>query len=172
MLMTVVPAGFPQTLNSQPSQAVGLSATQLEAQSLNTDDGPRTKKASGKHKSRAPAPLFRSEDIHPDVAVKETAVKEIILPGVMHLEGESLNALDPSRAKHIQMNNGGSQSVYVSSTEINRIQLPFNNPKVVTSGDLAVDKSESSNNVYPRFSNRNRCLIVTDQFHPLQSCHF
>ena len=27
-------------------------------------------------------------------------------------------------------------------------------------------------NINPRFSNRNRCLIVTDQFHPLQSCHF
>jgi hypothetical protein len=26
--------------------------------------------------------------------------------------------------------------------------------------------------INPRFSNRNRCLIVTDQFHPLQSCHF
>ncbi len=151
MLMTVVPDGFPQTLQPRPSQPVALTVTQLEARSLNTDDGPGTKKTTGNHKPKAPAPVFASEDIHPDVAVKETAIKEIILPGVMHLEGESLNALDPSRAKHIQMNNGGSQSVYVSSTEINRIQLPFNNPKVVTSGELAVDKSESSNNVYFSF---------------------
>ena len=85
------------------------------------------------------------------MAVKETPPKEVILPGVMRLEGESLNALDPNRAKHIQMNNGGSQTVYVSATEINRIQLPFNNPKVITSGDMSVDKTENSNNVYFSF---------------------
>jgi conjugal transfer pilus assembly protein TraK len=122
---------------------------QPQAQSAALEEGPVVKRNATKSKLKPP--VFDSKDIHLDVAVKETRPKEVILPGVMRLEGESLNALDPNRARRIQMNNGGTQTVYVSSTEINRIQLPFNNPKVISSGDISVDKSENSNNVYFSF---------------------
>ena len=158
-LVVVAQTGLAQPLNSPVS--LGISETQINLQTLPLQDftgtetqgstsseSVSTKKVVPKPK---PKPPFESKVIHTDVAVKETPPKEVILPGVMRLEGESLNALDPNRAKHIQMNNGGSQTVYVSATEINRIQLPFNNPKVITSGDMSVDKTENSNNVYFSF---------------------
>lgn len=158
-LVVVAQTGLAQPLNSPVS--LGISETQINLQTLplqgftgtetqgsTSSESVSTKKVVPKPKPKAP---FDSKVIHADVAVKETPPKEVILPGVMRLEGESLNALDPNRAKHIQMNNGGSQTVYVSATEINRIQLPFNNPKVITSGDMSVDKTENSNNVYFSF---------------------
>ena len=156
-LVAVAQAGMAQSLNLPVNQ--GLPATQTIQQTAPLLGPTETQrsippvsvnavKVSSKPRNKS---TFDSKDIHGDVAVKETPLKEVILPGVMRLEGESLNALDPSRAKHIQMNNGGSQTVYVSASEINRIQLPFNNPKVITSGDLSVDKSENSNNVYFSF---------------------
>jgi len=136
------PLSVAQSLNSNAS-------SQLQAQPVAFEEARTMRNKASKPKFRPP--IFDSKDLHPDVSVKETISKEVILPGVMRLEGESLNALDPNRARRIQMNNGGTQTVYVSSTEINRIQLPFNNPKVISSGDMSVDKSENSNNVYFSF---------------------
>jgi phenylpropionate dioxygenase-like ring-hydroxylating dioxygenase large terminal subunit len=46
--------------------------------------------------------------------------------------------------------------------------IPLSETLTITQMHVPIDDTHT----YPRFSNRNRCLIVTDQFHPLQSCHF
>lgn len=94
---------------------------------------------------------FNVQEIHPEIAIKDSKEKEIILPGVMRIQGDSKNALDFTRAKMVSMTNGGSVSVYLSSTEPNRIQLPFTNPHIVGTSDLVIDKRAKSNNVYIAF---------------------
>lgn len=94
---------------------------------------------------------WNSTEINPSTAVKSSPAKEINLPGVMKIEGASANALDFTRARTIQMNNGGSVSVYLSSTEPNRIQLPFINPHVIGTTDVMIDKRAKSNNIYVAF---------------------
>ncbi len=94
---------------------------------------------------------WNSNEINPATAVKNSLSKEINLPGVMKIEGASVNALDFTRARTIQMNNGGSVSVYLSSTEPNRIQLPFVNPHVIGTTDVMIDKRAKSNNIYVAF---------------------
>lgn len=90
-------------------------------------------------------------EVRPEMAIKKTPQKEIVLPGVMTLEGENLRALDFTKARRIQMNNGGSVPVYVSDSEPNRIQLPWVNPRVVSLTSIDVDKRPDSNNVYISF---------------------
>ncbi len=87
-------------------------------------------------------------EVRPELAVRKTARKEINLPGVMMLTGEDAQALDFSRARRIQMNNGGAVPTYISSTEPNRIQLPFTNPRVISLNCVDVDRRVESNNVY------------------------
>jgi conjugal transfer pilus assembly protein TraK len=94
---------------------------------------------------------FKVQDVHPEIAVKDSKEKEIVLPGVMRISGESKHALDFTRARTISMTNGGSVSVYLSATEPNRIQLPFTNPHIVGTTDLVIDKRAGSNNVYIAF---------------------
>ncbi len=94
---------------------------------------------------------FHAQDVHPEIAVKDTKQKEIVLPGVMRISGDKKQALDFTRARIISMTNGGSVSVYLSATEPNRIQLPFTNPHIVGTTDLVIDKRAGSNNVYIAF---------------------
>lgn len=92
-----------------------------------------------------------STEVNSAIAVKNNPTKEINLPGVMKIEGASTAALDFSRTRTIQMNNGGSVSVYLSATEPNRIQLPFVNPHVIGTTDVMIDKRARSNNIYIAF---------------------
>lgn len=87
-------------------------------------------------------------EVRPELAVKNTLRKEINLPGVLKLEGEDALALDVTRAKRVQMNNGGAVAVYISDSEPNRIQLPFINPRVVSLNNIEVDRRQDSNNIY------------------------
>ena len=102
-------------------------------------------------RAEKPAPTRDPLAVDPQIAVKDTPIKEIVLPGVMKIAGDSLDALDPGRAKRISMTNGGSQTVWLSATEPNRIQLPFNNPHIVSTTDVQIDKRANSNNVYVSF---------------------
>ncbi len=95
-------------------------------------------------KPRAPA----ITEVRPELAVKNTLRKEINLPGVLKLEGEDALALDVTRARRVQMNNGGAVAVYISDSEPNRIQLPFVNPRVVSLNNIEVDRRQDSNNIY------------------------
>lgn len=89
-----------------------------------------------------------TSEVRPALAVKNTLRKEINLPGVLKLEGEDALALDLTRARRIQMNNGGAVAVYISDSEPNRIQLPFVNPRVVSLNIIEVDRRQDSNNIY------------------------
>ena len=93
--------------------------------------------------------------IDPAVAIKEEPVKSVDLPGVMKLEGADRGLLDPTRERRISWRNGGSQTVYVSATQPNRIQLPFVNPKVIANSDVQIDKRATGSNVYVAFKNAN-----------------
>ena len=86
------------------------------------------------------------------VAVRDEASKAIDLPGVLRLDGADRDTLDPTRVRRISWTNAGSQTVYVSATQPNRIQLPFSNPKIVSTTDVEIDKRPSSNNVYVTFA--------------------
>jgi conjugal transfer pilus assembly protein TraK len=86
--------------------------------------------------------------VDPDIAIKDTPAPEIDLPGVMKIDGASRQALDPTMARQISMTNGGSQSVYMSATDPNRIQLPFSNPRVISTTEIEIDKRKDSNNIY------------------------
>ncbi|MFS2023486.1 type-F conjugative transfer system secretin TraK [Massilia sp. CT11-137] len=89
--------------------------------------------------------------VHPDAAIKDTRAPEVVLPGVMKIAGADAHALDFTRARIVEVTNGGSQTVYVSVSDQNRIQLPWPNTKVVGTEELMVDKRPTSNNVYVQF---------------------
>jgi conjugal transfer pilus assembly protein TraK len=108
--------------------------------------GPRPRKVAT---LKPPAkPKYDRLALHPEAAVKDTAAPEIVLPGVMKLTGANAHAMDFSRARIVDVTNGGSQTVYVSAVDLNRIQLPWANTKVVGTDEITVDKRPSSNNVY------------------------
>ncbi|VVD30935.1 TraK domain-containing protein [Paraburkholderia dioscoreae] len=86
--------------------------------------------------------------VDPSIAVKATAPKEINLPGVLTVPGESLDVIDPTKAQKVSWTNGGSKTVYMSVNEPNRIQLPFKNPYIVQTSDIKVERRPVSNNIY------------------------
>jgi conjugal transfer pilus assembly protein TraK len=89
--------------------------------------------------------------VDPAVAVKDEPQKAIDLPGVLKLEGADRDLLDPTRVRRISWASPGTQTVYVSSTQPNRIQLPFSNPRAVSTSEIQIDKKATSNNVYVFF---------------------
>lgn len=112
------------------------------------------KKASPGTKRSAKAPTkkpFNPLEVHADITVKDTPAKEINLPGVMKIAGESSQALDFSKVQVVELTNGGSKTVFLSNVDQNRIQLPFANPKVIGTAEVTVDKRASSNNIYLQF---------------------
>lgn len=133
------------------------------AAAVGADDSTAAPGQSGEAQSKHPkikkGAAARTRDalaVDAGIAVKEAPAPEIVLPGVMRIAGASSAALDPSRAKIVPMTNGGTETVYLSATEPNRIQLPFTNPKVIANTDVDVDKSAKSNNVYVTFVNSAR----------------
>nr|WP_058035188.1 type-F conjugative transfer system secretin TraK [Burkholderia pseudomallei]AJL34963.1 sex pilus assembly protein TraK [Burkholderia pseudomallei] len=86
--------------------------------------------------------------VDPAIALKATPTKEIVLPGVMRVPGEGIGVPDPSRVQKVSWTNTGNVTVYLSADEPNRILLPFKNPYVVRTSDVAADKRAESNNVY------------------------
>lgn len=118
----------------------------------------RRKAAHGGHQ-KARNPLA----VEPAIAVKATAPKEIDLPGVLQVPGESMDVLDPTKARRIAWTNGGSQTVYMSINEPNRIQLPFRNPYLVQTSDVKIDRRPVSNNIYvywPQLPAQARMLYI------------
>jgi len=126
------------------------------------EDGPAAvdfgQSASAPSQSGAPAKKARSHvrakhhrdplKVDPAIAVKATPAKEIVLPGVMTVPGEGIGVPDPSRVQKVSWTNAGNVTVYLSADEPNRILLPFKNPYVVRTSDVAADKRAESNNVY------------------------
>jgi conjugal transfer pilus assembly protein TraK len=86
--------------------------------------------------------------VDPTVAVKASTPKEIDVPGVLKVPGESLNFTDPSRVQKVSWANGGSKTVYMSVDEPNLVQLPFKNPYIVQTSDIKIERRPASNNIY------------------------
>jgi len=97
------------------------------------------------------APKADRLSVHPEAAIKDTKAPEVVLPGVMKIAGADAHALDFSRARTVDVTNGGSQTVYVSKVDQNRIQLPWPNTRVIGTDELEIKKSPNSNNVYVQF---------------------
>jgi conjugal transfer pilus assembly protein TraK len=102
----------------------------------------------------AKPPAVKRDALAPDLdlAIKDTKALAVDLPGVMKLDGAAVDTLDPSRARKVRWNNEGSQTVWLSATDPNRIQLPFPNPRVVSTTDVEIDKRAGSSNVYVTFA--------------------
>lgn len=100
---------------------------------------------------KKPTPKANPLAVHPEAAIRDTKAPEIALPGVMTIAGADAHALDFSRARVVEITNGGSQTVYVSAVDQNRIQLPWTNTKVVGTEELTVEKDPASNNVFVQF---------------------
>lgn len=89
------------------------------------------------------------------VAVKNDAQRAIELPGVMKFDGANPRALDFTRAQEVQFTNGGTQTVYISVDQPNRIQLPFANPYVINKDAIHIEKRANSNNLYVEYLGQN-----------------
>jgi conjugal transfer pilus assembly protein TraK len=98
--------------------------------------------------------------VHPEAAIRDTKAPEIVLPGVMKIAGADARALDFTRARIVDIGNGGAQTVYVSAVDQNRIQLPFTDPKVNGTNELDVSKAATSNNVYVQFKPESKRPVL------------
>lgn len=88
----------------------------------------------------------------PTIAFKDTPAKEIDLPGVLHVDGESLQALDPNKSHRISWGNQGVQPIYLSLNGPDLIVTPFNDPYIYGNSYITIKKRKISNNVYVWFN--------------------
>ncbi len=88
----------------------------------------------------------------PSISLKDTPTKEIDLPGVLHVDGESAQAFDPSKSHKISWGNQGIQPIILSLTGPDLIVTPFNDPYIVGNSYLNIKKRTNSNNVYVSFN--------------------
>ena len=98
--------------------------------------------------------------------VKDTVPKEIVLPGLLSSPGLSAQMIDPTRGQIVEFANGGSASVYVSSNDINLIQLPFARPLVTSTDEIEIKQSGA--NIYFQFkagATKPVQLFVENQTH-------
>lgn len=106
------------------------------------------------HTVRAKVKAAKRDELDPDmgVAIKDAPDRAVDLPGVLKLDGAPLGLIDPARARRISCTNEGSETVYLSATEPNRIQLPFPNPHIISTTDLEISKRPNNNNIYVTFA--------------------
>jgi conjugal transfer pilus assembly protein TraK len=145
--------GSPSTLVASGSAQFGTPgpANDRCPQTISTSCEQKRPKKVGATLKAAPAAKFDRLAVHPEAAIKDTKAPEIVLPGVMKIAGADAHALDLSRARVLDITNGGAQTVYVSAVDQNRFQLPWPNSKVVGTEELIVDKRANSNNIYVQF---------------------
>ena len=85
------------------------------------------------------------------ISFKDTKPKEIDLPGVLYINGESLGASDASKSHRVVWGNQGIQPLVLSLTGPDLIVTPFNDPYIVGNSYLDINKRPNSNNVYVSF---------------------
>ena len=108
-----------------------------------------------KAKSTAVAAATEKYDplaIDPSISLRDTPAKEIELPGVLHIDGESAQAFDPSKAHKISWGNQGIQPIILSLSGPDLIVTPFNDPYIIGNSYLNIKKRSNSNNVYVGFN--------------------
>ena len=89
--------------------------------------------------------------VDPATAVRATPKKEIVLPGVLTINGQNQDALDFTRTRVISMRESTNAVVYLSSTMDNRIQLPFTNPFIRSNSDLNIEVNKGTNGLPGNF---------------------
>jgi len=94
---------------------------------------------------------FRTQADDAMLPLKDSPLKEIILPGLLRSPGVGAQLIDPSRGQIVEFANGGSTSVYASGNDINLIQLPFLHPLITSTDDI--DIKQSGANIYFQFKN-------------------
>jgi len=85
------------------------------------------------------------------ILLKDVPVKEIELPGVLHVDGESAQAFDPTKSHKISWGNQGIQPIILSLTGPDLIVMPFADPYIIGNSYLNIQKRANSNNVYISF---------------------
>lgn len=125
----------------------------MDASAVDTGTG-RIAKSSAAHtsKTRRQAPSRDAMKVDQTVAVRQEALKAVDLPGVLKLDGGDASLLDPTRVREIHCRNRGGVTVWISDHQVNRIQLPFANPRVIATDALAMQKRVGSNNVYVHYN--------------------
>lgn len=145
LLLALYGAGYAQQVSgvdfTKPVAPVAIS-------SQATDFAPQAeKKAPKKVVPTKSDPLA----VQNDIAFKQTAAKEVILPGVMRINGANAQAFDFSKTRVVEFVNGDNPTVYMSITDINRIQVPFPEANVFgVKEDLHIKQSGS--NIYVQFA--------------------
>jgi conjugal transfer pilus assembly protein TraK len=112
----------------------------------------KTVKSSAPQLKDAAPKKFEPTKVHPNISIKSSPAPEILLPGVMRIDGESVQAVDPTRGRTMPIRNGQSQTVWVSAHSPNRIQLPFKNPYIIRDDTTDIKKRPTSNNIYIQFT--------------------
>ncbi len=95
---------------------------------------------------------FDNLAVDPSISLKDTPAKEIDLPGVLHVDGESVQAFDQLKAHKISWGNQGIQPIMLSLNGPDLIVTPFNDPYIVGNSYLNIKKRSDSNNVYVSFN--------------------
>jgi conjugal transfer pilus assembly protein TraK len=145
--------GTPASLATASGSAAFAESKQVGERCERTVSVPCPPKSPRKTQpsTKAAAPKVDRLEVHPDAAIKDTPPADINLPGVMKIAGANSDAIDFNRPRPVDIDNGRSQTVYVSDVDQNRIQLPWVNTKVIGTNELTIDKRPSSNNVYVQF---------------------
>ena len=113
---------------------------------------PRQKVLSQKKSAVVPSDKYNPLALDPSILLKDTPPKEIELPGVLHVDGLSAQAFDPSKSHRISWGNQGIQPIILSLTGPDLIVTPFNDPYIVGNSYLDIKKRSNSNNVYVSFA--------------------
>lgn len=153
LVIVTLPSAFADT------QATGFCVPQTCGSTQTAVDKPVGHKKRPGHKkkviAKAPADVpenkYDSLALDPSISLKDTLVKEIELPGVLHVDGESTQAFDPARSHKISWGNQGIQSIVLSLSGPDLIVMPFNDPYIVGNSYLDISKRQNSNNIYVSF---------------------
>ncbi|MCX4151036.1 MULTISPECIES: TraK domain-containing protein [Paraburkholderia] len=154
VLSPVAAVGIAASPSAPAQTSASMQTVAPAAVSFGTGESAGTSSTSGHQTARAKSEVVHRSAgakpydplaLNPTIAVKDTPAKEIDLPGVMKVEGQSVGALDPTRAHPIPMTDGGVVTIYMSVNAPNRIELPFKNPHTIHRDTLQVDKSTGQN---------------------------
>lgn len=99
------------------------------------------------------------DPLAPDVSIafKDTKLKEVDLPGVLHVEGESVGAFDPNKSHRISWGQQGIQTIFLSMHGPDLLVMPFNDPHIYGNSYVSIKKDKLNdgsfgNNVYIWFT--------------------
>lgn len=146
-------ATLPQSTEACVPKACAKAAKPVARRAANSAAAKRSARAA----SAPPLALvvdrkpFEATAVDPAIALRDVPPKEIELPGVLRVDGESVTAFDPVRAHKITWANEGTQPIPISLTGPDHLILPFTDPYITGNDWVEIDKRPVSNNVYITF---------------------